>query len=116
MKNIFQFKSVRMKILTGFIITIVLVLGMSVLTFLGMKNNNDKTAEITETQLPLLNADTDLRQNTAEISSLVSGYLLEDDAELKEKEREKIKKGNETKEKIKKIPIKQHKSQKHNYH
>src|SRR5699024_8230209 len=95
MKNIFQFKSVRMKILTGFIITIVLVLGMSVLTFLGMKNNNDKTAEITETQLPLLNADTDLRQNTAEISSLVRGYLLEDDAELKEKASEKLQRSEE---------------------
>src|SRR5699024_3773273 len=76
---------------------------MSVLTFLDMKNNNDKTAEITETQLPLLNADTDLRQNTAEISSLVRGYLLEDDAELKEKASEKLQEGDEIEEKIKKL-------------
>lgn len=103
MKNAFQFKSVRMKILTGFIIIMILVLGMGVLTYLGIKDNNAKTAEITETQLPLLNADTDLNQNISAISSLIRGYVLEDDEAIKEELQDTIKEGDKIEEHIQKI-------------
>lgn len=94
MKNKFGFSSIRAKILVGFGITIILVLTLSVLNFLGLRTINQQSEEIIHVELPVLILDEQLILNMEEIRSLIRGYILYNDSDMKESLYAKIEEGN----------------------
>lgn len=85
MKKLFQFNSLKKKILFGFSLVLILVLLLGIYNFLAIKKINDNTNEIVEEQLELLIVDEKIALNMAERTSLVRGYLLYNDQSLRDK-------------------------------
>lgn len=83
MKEWFNFKSLRAKILTGFLALIVLVTALGVYNFYANSKANAETESIVEKQLPLLIADEKLAFNMAQRVALSRGYVLFGDEEFK---------------------------------
>lgn len=95
-----QFKSIRSKILFGFIITFAIVIVMSVLNVMTLRNMIGYSEEMTDKQLPIMIEDELLAYNMLELESLARGYLLMNDPELKEEFDYVIGQGEEIKENI----------------
>lgn len=95
-----QFKSIRSKILFGFIITLAIVIVMSVLNVMTLRNMIGYSEEMTDKQLPIMIEDELLAYNMLELESLARGYLLMNDPELKEEFDYVIGQGEEIKENI----------------
>lgn len=85
MKKLFQFNSLKKKILFGFSLILSLVLLLGIYNFLAIKKINSNTTEIVDQQLELLITDEKIALNMAERTSLVRGYLLYNDQALKDK-------------------------------
>ncbi|MDX6151898.1 methyl-accepting chemotaxis protein [Marinococcus sp. PL1-022] len=83
MKEWFNFKSLRAKILTGFLAVIALVTALGVYNFYANSKANAETENIVEEQLPLLIADEKLAFNMAQRVALSRGYVLFGDEEFK---------------------------------
>ncbi|WP_079475666.1 methyl-accepting chemotaxis protein [Marinococcus halophilus] len=83
MKEWFNFKSLRAKILTGFLVLILLVTALGVYNFYANSRANAETKDIVEKQLPLLIADEKLAFNMAQRVALSRGYVLFGDEEFK---------------------------------
>ncbi|ENH98196.1 methyl-accepting chemotaxis protein [Gracilibacillus halophilus YIM-C55.5] len=83
--RIFNFKSVRTKMITAFaaIILLVLVLGITTISF--NKNTTDKMEDLTEKQLNLLIKDEQIALNMSQRTNLIRGFLLYEDKELRDK-------------------------------
>jgi methyl-accepting chemotaxis protein len=84
MKNIFNFRSIRAKILSGFSVVILLVLCLGIFNFISINNITNSTNEIVENRLPELVADETLAFNLSQRIALARGYVLYEDEELRE--------------------------------
>ncbi|WP_226037138.1 methyl-accepting chemotaxis protein [Aquibacillus saliphilus] len=84
MKNLLNFKSIRIKILFGFSLVILMVLILGVLNFLSINNINKDTGDIIDEQLPLLVANEKLAFNMSQRIALTRGYALFGDEEFRE--------------------------------
>lgn len=79
MKKMFQFKSIRAKILAGFAITIVLMLVLSFYTINSINKTNDSVKQILEQEMALLTVDEKLSTNMNKRTSLMRGFMLYED-------------------------------------
>lgn len=79
MKKLFNFKSVRTKIIFGFSIVIVLTLLLSVLTINSMNQSNKQVENLINNELELLILDEQLASNMASRTGLIRAYLLFDE-------------------------------------
>ncbi|WP_449537985.1 methyl-accepting chemotaxis protein [Ferdinandcohnia sp. Marseille-Q9671] len=77
-------KSIRMRLTVSFFAIIILCIGLSVYNFVAVSSMNDKTKEITSTELSeLIEYDT-LKYNIAQSIALTRGYVLYGDKSYKE--------------------------------
>lgn len=79
MKKMFQFKSIRAKILAGFAVTIVLMLVLSFYTINSINKTNDSVKQILEQEMALLTVDEKLSTNMNKRTSLMRGFMLYED-------------------------------------
>ncbi|SDM16840.1 methyl-accepting chemotaxis protein [Sediminibacillus halophilus] len=82
--KLFQFKRLRTKILAGFSIIILLVIGFGLYNFLSQEKVNKDTESIVSEQLPLLIADERAAFTIAEMIALTRGYVIYGDPEYLE--------------------------------
>ncbi|RKD24231.1 hypothetical protein BEP19_07445 [Ammoniphilus oxalaticus] len=76
MGRIFQFKSIRTKMLFGFSLVLLLTTFLGVFNFLATSNGNKQTKTIVQVDMPILSTADDLAFNTAEMLANVRGYVL----------------------------------------
>ena len=74
--GLFNFKSLRAKILFGFSIVIILVIILSGYTIFSVSKINNDLEEILDTELTLLITDEELANNMLHRTSLIQSYLL----------------------------------------
>ncbi|HAM81685.1 methyl-accepting chemotaxis protein [Ornithinibacillus bavariensis] len=79
MKNLFNFKSVRTKVLFGFLAVIVLVLLLALFILTNINKAVENTKEMINKQVPLLIADEEISFNMVNRAGLVRSYFLYDD-------------------------------------
>ncbi|SIO26565.1 methyl-accepting chemotaxis protein [Carnobacterium alterfunditum] len=79
MKKRILLKSIRAKILAGFMITIGLMLILSVYTINSVNNTNDSIRDILEKEMALLIVDEKLSVNMNKRTSLMRGFMLYED-------------------------------------
>ncbi|WP_117169987.1 methyl-accepting chemotaxis protein [Paraliobacillus sediminis] len=84
MKRLTQFKSIRTKILLGFSVIIILILGYSTYNIVSSTIIQTDTEDITDYQLPLLIADEELKYSIVERIGLARAYILFGDERYKE--------------------------------
>lgn len=84
MRKVFAFNSIKKKILSGFLVILILVIGLSFYNFLAINAINGHTNEIVHEEVPLLVADESIALDMSERTSLLRGYLLYGDVALKE--------------------------------
>jgi methyl-accepting chemotaxis protein len=82
--KLFQFKSIKAKILLSFLTIIVLMVILSILNMVSMNTINKKTENILDQQLALLVIDEQLAENMASRVSLLQSFLLSDNALYRE--------------------------------
>lgn len=82
-KKVFQFKTIRGKMIFGFSFVIAIFLLSSIYNISGTKTVNEQVKNITETELPVLIAEEQLMANMATRMGLLRGYLLSGDADFK---------------------------------
>ncbi|WP_274379931.1 methyl-accepting chemotaxis protein [Halalkalibacillus sediminis] len=70
-----NFKSIRMKILAGFLIIILLVVSLGAFNFYSISQVNTNTEDIVDEQLPVLLADEKLAFNMAQRVALANAYI-----------------------------------------
>lgn len=85
MKKIMQFKSLRTKILLGFMLLVLLIFGYSAWNIVSSNQIQQDTNNITEHQLPLLIADEKLMYNIADRIGLARAFVLYGDTSYLEK-------------------------------
>ncbi|KUP22551.1 methyl-accepting chemotaxis protein [Paenibacillus sp. DMB5] len=83
MRKIFQFNSIRKRILFGFSLVMFFVIILGVYNFLAIKALNTNMDEVVKKQLPRLILDEKIVLNMSERTSLVRGYILYGDPDLK---------------------------------
>lgn len=83
MKEKFHFKSLRAKILTGFMGVVILVAILGTYNFYTIGQTNEEVESIINDQLPQLIAKEKLTINMAQRTALARGYLLSGDEEYK---------------------------------
>lgn len=83
MKKIFLFNSIKKKVLFGFSIVLFLVLLLGAFNFLAIKSLNDNTNDLVDEQIPLLIVDDQIALNMTERTSLLRGFLLFEDENLR---------------------------------
>lgn len=79
MKKIFNFKTIRTKVLVAFSAVIVAIILYSSYNVISISQMNEYSEEIIEKQLELLIVDEDLTNNMLNRSGLVRAYMLYDD-------------------------------------
>lgn len=84
MKNLLPQNSVRTKIMFGFSIVILLVLALSVYSFISINKMNRNMENVMNEQLPLLVADENIEMNLTSRISAVQNYLIFGDNKYKE--------------------------------
>lgn len=84
LRKVFAFNSIKKKILSGFLVILILVIGLSFYNFLAINAINGHTNEIVHEEVPLLVADESIALDMSERTSLLRGYLLYGDVALKE--------------------------------
>ncbi|WP_229683221.1 methyl-accepting chemotaxis protein [Virgibacillus oceani] len=80
-----MFNSIKRKILFGFSIVVLLVILLGFYNYLAIKAINDNISKIVDDQVPLLITSEKIALNMSERTSLVRGYLLYGDTDLKTK-------------------------------
>ncbi|MED4452435.1 methyl-accepting chemotaxis protein [Metabacillus fastidiosus] len=81
----FNFKSIRKKILFGFSIIIILVAIQTAFNFIMINSSNESTKEMVDKELKLLILDEKLALNVSQRTSLIRGYILYGDNDLKDR-------------------------------
>ena len=76
MKKRFQFKSIRSRIISGFAVTIVLMLLLSIYTIVSINKTNESIKSILEQEMDLLIVDEKLATNMNKRTSLLRGFML----------------------------------------
>ena len=84
MGDLFNFKSIKTKIILGFSVIILLVLALAGYSIYSLNKMNDGTKDIVKTELPLLVADEKIAFNTAQRLAEVHAYVLYGDKRYKE--------------------------------
>lgn len=84
MSKLLKFKSIRSKMIAGFSVVILLIIGLGILAFAGLTIGNNDTRNIIEEQLPLLIADETVTSKNAQRLAAARGYLLTGDSQFKE--------------------------------
>lgn len=84
MKKLFNFRSIRAKILSGFSVVILLVLCLGIFNFISINNITNSTNYIMENQLPMLVAEDTLAFNLSQRIALVRGYVLYEEEEYRD--------------------------------
>src|SRR5699024_3984122 len=98
MGKLFNFKSIKAKILSGFIIIMVILLLFSGFIYLAMDKMRDQSEAVVDKELPLLIADSNLANNMLEVRALTNLYLLTGDADVKKELMAAIDEGDEIEE------------------
>ena len=84
MGNLFNFKSIKTKIILGFSVIILLVLALASYSTYSLNKMNYGTKDIVKTELPLLIADEKIAFNTAQRLAAVHAYVLYGDKQYKD--------------------------------
>ena len=84
MGNLFNFKSIKTKIILGFSVIILLVLALASYSTYSLNKMNYGTKDIVKTELPLLIADEKIAFNTAQRLVAVHAYVLYGDKQYKD--------------------------------
>lgn len=84
LKKLFNFKSIRTKMIVGFSTVLILVIGLAVYNYMIMANVNKTTESILEEELPLLITDEKLSANMYSRLGAARGYILTGDSVFKE--------------------------------
>lgn len=82
MKGLYQFRSIRSKMLFGFALILGLVVALSVFTYISTTKTSDDTKYLTDEQVPLLVANHKLAFNAAQLMAATRGFILFDDTEF----------------------------------
>ncbi|HLR22820.1 MAG TPA: methyl-accepting chemotaxis protein [Pseudogracilibacillus sp.] len=98
MGKLFNFKSIKAKILSGFIIIMVILLLFSGFIYLAMDKMRDQSEAVVDKELPLLIADSNFANNMLEVRALTNLYLLTGDADVKKELMAAIDEGDEIEE------------------
>ncbi|MED4534228.1 methyl-accepting chemotaxis protein [Metabacillus fastidiosus] len=85
MNKLFNFKTIKMKILSGFSLIILLVISLSTYNNLTVKSVNSSTEEIVNKQAKLLIADEKIAFNMAKSISVARAYALFNDPVYKDR-------------------------------
>src|SRR5690554_5521634 len=80
----FNFKSIRMKIMLGFSLVILLVIALGVTSTLSINNMNSHTRDIINEELPLLVASEKIALNTSQRLAQARAYVLYGDKDYKD--------------------------------
>ncbi|MFC4023888.1 methyl-accepting chemotaxis protein [Oceanobacillus longus] len=83
LKKLYNFKSIRTRVLSGFAVVILLVLIFILFNSYMIRTTNEQTTEIMDYQLSLLIVDENLANNMATREAYLRGYLLFDDVNEK---------------------------------
>jgi methyl-accepting chemotaxis protein len=84
LRNLFNFKSVKTKVLVGFLTVIVFMLLLALYVLTNINNTVKNTEEMMNKQVPLLIADEQIQFNMANRAGLVRAYFLYDDTHARE--------------------------------
>lgn len=84
MKKVLRLRSIRSKMLLGFMIVILLVVALTIYNFFSIREINEYSSETVEEHMPLLIDVKNLAFNTADSLADVRGYVLYGDEDLKE--------------------------------
>ena len=85
MENLFNFKSIKTKIIAGFLVINILALALAGYNAISINRMNHDTKDIVKTELPLLIADEKIAFNTGQRLALVHAYVLYGDERYKER-------------------------------
>src|SRR5699024_12354137 len=96
--KIIKFKSSIAKILSVFIIIMLILLIFSGFIYLAMDKMRDQSEAVVDKELPLLIADSNFANNMLEVRALTNLYLLTGDADVKEELMAAIDEGDEIEE------------------
>lgn len=83
MNKLFNFKSLKTKILFGFSLVVFFALLLGAYTVLSINNINKNTSEIVEGQIPLLIKNEQIALNMSKKTSLVRAYIIYNDPAFK---------------------------------
>ncbi|MEN1968040.1 HAMP domain-containing methyl-accepting chemotaxis protein [Lentibacillus sp. N15] len=83
MNKVFQLNSIKKKILLGFSFVLILFIVISAYNLFTINKINNSSDEMIDNDLQLLILDEQIVQNMTERTSLLRGYMLYDDIELK---------------------------------
>ncbi|WP_042142590.1 methyl-accepting chemotaxis protein [Paucisalibacillus sp. EB02] len=84
MKNLFNFKTIRVKMLLAFSFVMILVILFSAFTLLSLNKINKNAEEIINKQLTLLIADEDISFDMANRTGLMRAYFLYEDEKYRQ--------------------------------
>lgn len=84
MKNIFNFRSIKAKMIFGFSIVLLLVIALGAFNFSVMKNVNNNTEAVLHEEMPALIADEQLAYTMSSRLSTVRGYVLSGESYYKD--------------------------------
>ncbi len=82
LNHLFNFKSIKTKIILGFSVIILLVLVLASFNLMSLNKMNNDTKDIADKQLPLLIADEQIAFNTAQRLAAVHAYVLYGENEI----------------------------------
>ena len=82
--NLFNFKSIKTKMIAGFSIIILLVLALAGYSTYSLNKMNHGTKDIVQTELPLLIVDEKLTFNVAQRLAIMHAYVLYGDKRYKD--------------------------------
>ncbi|MFC4410600.1 methyl-accepting chemotaxis protein [Chungangia koreensis] len=95
MKTLFQFKTIKAKMIFAFSIIVIILLGFSTFNYLAVKQMNDESEGIISKELPILIADEKLTNSMANRIAAARGYVLFEDESYKDLFDDYTKKSNE---------------------
>ncbi|HLR42546.1 MAG TPA: hypothetical protein VK067_04775 [Pseudogracilibacillus sp.] len=76
MKQFFNFRSIKVKMLFSFSIVLFLVVALGVLSFLAVDSVKNNINYLAEEEVPLMTLDEELAHNTAVKLTTIRGYML----------------------------------------
>src|SRR5699024_3836735 len=100
MGKLFNFKSIKAKILSGFIIIMVMLLLFSGFIYLAMDKMRDQYEAVVDKELPLVIADSNLANNMLDDRDINNVYILADNDDVKKELMADIDEGDEIEEYI----------------
>ncbi|WP_152657097.1 methyl-accepting chemotaxis protein [Oceanobacillus sp. CFH 90083] len=85
MRRIFNFKSIKSKIITAFSVVILLVIALGIYNYTAIKQMNQDTTNIIENDLQQLIANKGMETTMANRISTARGYILSGDSSMKDR-------------------------------